>query len=234
MKFEDLATQAGRAAGEVGRQATRPPFDSITRVGRSAALVWLAAGAVGVVLLGAAVLFWPASEAPIPLGPTVTPVFPTTSSAATTTAETLDRVACPVTVPGPEPFSPAAETPEGPPPSYESVWFGSPELWTRIHVNGEYWENLPVAADGSLTQKTFWWREGFSMIEESVPDITVAMEPVAGSGDPVVAPGPATSGGHPELGEFMIVGIQIPGPGCWTITSQHRQATLSYVVWVGG
>ena len=232
MTFEDLAAQAGAAAAEVGRRAHQPPFGSLVAALRRANFAFGAAVATvfALIVVGTAVL-WPGSGPPTPIvGAPETPT--TTIAPPTTVTHTLES--CPVTVPGDEPFIPPSATPEGPPPSYESVWYGTPELWTRIHVEGEVWDALPVAADGTLTQKTFWWREGFDMIEEGQPEITVTMELVGGSAGPITAPGPATSGSHPELGQFMIQGIQIPELGCWRITGEYRGTTLSYVVWADG
>ena len=145
-------------------------------------------------------------------------------------ASTFDRSTCPITLPGDQPFTPVDSTPEGPPASYSSVWYGSPELWTRLGSDGEIWEALPIAADGTLTQKTFWWRQGFSMAEEGQPNITVMIQAV--SGGPAIAFGnPGTSGSNPELGQFMLVGISIPDEGCWKITAEYRGSTVSYVTW---
>jgi hypothetical protein len=32
----------------------------------------------------------------------------------------------------------------------------------------------------------------------------------------------------------MLVGVEIPTPGCWKISGQYRGAEVSYVVWVPG
>ena len=36
----------------------------------------------------------------------------------------------------------------------------------------------------------------------------------------------------PDLGTFMLVGVQLPEPGCWRLTARYEDARLSYVVWV--
>jgi hypothetical protein len=30
----------------------------------------------------------------------------------------------------------------------------------------------------------------------------------------------------------MLVGVEIPEPGCWRVTADYRNASLSYVVWI--
>ena len=250
MRFDELASRAGKAAAGVGRRAERPSFGQVLAARRRALIAgWLTSVAVVVAVVGAALL-WPARGAnPTPAAG---PITTTTSDPATTptsapesTTTTLGaegaisitdggREACPVTLPGDEPFTPASDTPEGPPLSYQSVWYGTPELWTRLNHQGEEWNNLPVGSDGSLTQKTFWWRDGYSMSDEPRPDITVTLDHLNGSSPSVEVGGPGTNGGHPDLGEFMIVGLEIPQSGCWRITAKYRGTTLSYVAWAAG
>ena len=82
-------------------------------------------------------------------------------------------------------------------------------------------------------EKTFWWSESFSLMRELEPDITVTAEHLDGSA-PKVEAEPGTNGSHPDLGDFMLVGLELPQPGCWKLTAQYKEATLSYVVWVSG
>lgn len=191
------------------------------------------------------VLLWPgpgsvSSPAAVDTTPTTLATTPTTAAATTTLGDGTvpgviagGREACPVTAPGDSPFTPESEVPDGPPPSYEAVWFGTPELWTMVQSQGQDWIGLPVGADGSLTQKTFWWSDDFVLSEELEPDITVTAERLDGSAPTLEAGGPGTHGTHPVQGNFMIVGLEIPEEGCWRITAEYRDTTLSYVAWVG-
>ncbi len=229
MRFDELASRAGKTASDIGRRAERPPFTVLLRERlRRTWFAGLAAAAAVVVLgFGTVLLFSePASVEPL--------------AAAETTTTTLSgsipaggREACPVTEPGEVPFSPTSEAPEGPPELYDAVWFGTPELWTMVDHDGQVWPDLPVGDDGSLTQKTFWWAEGYVFDEEPEPAITVTAEHLDGSAPTVQAGGPGTNGTHPDLGSFMLVGLEIPEEGCWRVTAEYREATLSYVVWVG-
>lgn len=89
MRFDELASKAGKAAADVGRRADRPAIGAILAARRRALIAgWLATGAVVVFIVGAALL-WPASGAPsLPdAGPPVTSATasPTTTTLPTTT-----------------------------------------------------------------------------------------------------------------------------------------------------
>ena len=229
MDFEELASKAGRRAADIGRQAERPSFPAVRRerilrtlfAGLATASVFIALG-FGVFVL------WPEQGS---VAPAAAPGTATTSTVESTVAGGRD--ACAVTEPGDNPFTPASESPDGPPALYDSAWYGTPDLWTMVDVDGQVWSGLPVGEDGSLTQKTFWFASGYVFDEEPAPDIVVTAEQLDGPAPTVRAGGPGTNGTHPDLGSFMLVGLEIPGEGCWEITAEYRGATLSYVAWVG-
>lgn len=241
MRFDELASKAGKAAANVGRRAERPPFARVLDRHRSRVLIagWSTAAVAVMAILGV-VLLWPGPGSELP--PAAVDTTQTTiMSESTTLAERVEpgvieggREACPITAPGDSPFTPESEVPDASPPSVEAVWFGTPELWTFVQSQGQDWTGLPVGADGSLTQKTFWWSDDFVISEELDPDITVTGERLDGSALTVKAGGPGTHGTNPEQGSFMIVGLEIPEEGCWRITAEYRDTTLSYVVWVDG
>lgn len=139
---------------------------------------------------------------------------------------------CPITVPGDGAFTPASEIPEALPSVYDSVWYGTPELWTKVDTNGEVWRDLPVGADGSLTQKLLWWSDHLSSRDSAEITITAdhldELAPtieVRGSG------GASSSPSSPSFGTFMVTGFELPERGCWRITGRYRDASLSFVVW---
>ena len=229
MIFEDLASRAGRAALDIGSGARRPPIGQVVSSRqRTHFAVWATSAVIVISFLALALV---SSD---PTAPAVLVAGPTSS-----TASGADGVvgsgteSCPVTVPTSQHFEPASETPDGPPASYDSVWFGTPDLFTRMHHEGEIWEGLPVAADGTLTQKTFWWREGYQTADDPQPDVIVTLEDLGSAGVTVEADRPGTSGAHAELGQFMIIGLAIPHEGCWRVTAEYRGASLTYVAWAG-
>jgi hypothetical protein len=133
---------------------------------------------------------------------------------------------CPVTRP-PEPrFTPP------PPysryaPSPGEFWYGTDSLWTAIPGDG-VWSALPHNPEG-YTQKVFWWREGYSLGDESHLSVT---------GRRLDAPAPplnvsrATNAFAEDIGSAMLVGVDFPTPGCWEITGRYASAELSFVIWV--
>lgn len=138
------------------------------------------------------------------------------------------QAACPVTSAPQPPFVPSDDTPETPPG--DLFWFGSPSLWTALPPDGA-WPALPHDEHG-LVQKSVWWREGYVAFEETQPDLVVSGRQIDGPAT-FREDGPATHGVSADSGQFMLMGISIPAAGCWEITGQYRDETLSYVVWVG-
>lgn len=234
MNLDELATRAGRAAKDIGSNAERPPLSYVRqRRRRNATVAGLSLATVLAALVVLAASLWP-SEAPAPIAadPTVGPSV-TTSTLTAVGAVATTRDDCPVTGGDGARFTPASETPEGPPASYDAVWHGSPELWTMVYRNDDAWAMLPEAPDGSLTQKTFWWMSDLTSISGPIPDITVTLEPWDDESAAPVVSDDTTTGGHPDIGIFAIVGVQVPTVGCWEVTASYSDSTLSYVVWVG-
>jgi hypothetical protein len=141
---------------------------------------------------------------------------------------TVAAEACAVTRPNP-PF--AAPTPYPPsPPDGRYAWFGTPELWTMLDLDGEIWD----AANTSfpVTQKLFWWSSNWAgMREDQEPALTVVATRLDGPG--TVTTDDATNASAESLGgQAMLAGIEFPTPGCWQLTGQYGDAVLSYVVWI--
>lgn len=141
--------------------------------------------------------------------------------------------ACPLTVPSQPGFVPPGPYPPQPPPLYDAIWYGSAGLWTMLNVNGESWHELPRQGD-ALIQKTLWWREGYSAFDDPAPSISVSGRRLDGPAPRLQTDGPGTNGYREDIGAFMVVGLEIPTPGCWELTARHGDAELSYVVWVSG
>ena len=134
---------------------------------------------------------------------------------------------CPITVPQDPPFVP-------PPPSDHlgsdgEFWFGSSSLWTAVRRNGT-WDGLPLYQGGYI-QKVFWWREGYDRQAEPEPALMVTAERI----DAKALPGEsseATNVSAGDIGVAMLVGLNLPAPGCWKITGNYKEQELSFVVWV--
>lgn len=238
MKFEELASRAGKKASAAGRRSARPSIANViaTRRRRTLVIGWSTATAA-IVLAAGLGLLWSAPDQSAPVAAATTTPPATTTMAVPGYVPALlhgDRDECPVSVPGEGAFIPEAVTPDAPPAEYNSVWHGSSQLWTRVGHEGEIWSRLPVASDGTFTQKTFWWSADIDdMTETPDPDITVTVELLNAAESRSFRGGRATTGSRPDLGVFRIVGLQIPQEGCWEITASFRGATVSYVTWVG-
>jgi hypothetical protein len=226
MTFEALATEAGKTAAAVGRASERPPFHRVLAgYNRRAVIVaWSTVAAIAIVLIGTMSL-WTGSDSDLTPLATLTPLPGST--------EATGEYACPVTIPGDDSFDPVSETPEMEPPDPRARWFGTPELWTSVHPEGEIWEGLPKVADGSLTQKTLWWSEDIVSITDPLPEMEFYAERLDATGQSVTAR-QVTSGGNGDQGVFVIAGFQIPEEGCWRITAEYLGSTVSYVVSVPG
>jgi hypothetical protein len=146
-------------------------------------------------------------------------------------ASSAEPSTCPVTVPARAGFVPPEPYPPEPP--FEEVWYGTPDLWTNLDPHGQVWSDLPLGKDGSVGDKTLWWSENFS---------TAANEDFTGNADihltAVRLDGPAATvvekHGVPsfnrDIGNFMLVGLVLPKPGCWEVRARYEGAELAYVL----
>jgi len=214
--FEEVANRAGNQASRIGKDAERPTFSRLLaqRRRRNVISAWSAA-AVATLSIALVILVWPSMGISNP--------------AATSPTLTGVPASCPVTVPGRSAFTPASETPEGPPSVYDEVWYGTPQLWTMINPQGEVNSKRWLEGD-----RTFWWSEEYS--PDNPGEFTITAEQIDGPTSTVRVSEPAGSGFSP----FMVqpthesvthVGIALPEPGCWRLTAEYKGATLSYVIW---
>lgn len=103
-----------------------------------------------------------------------------------------------------------------------SRWFGTPDLWTSLPVDGLFVE-----------RKSIWWSQHY--MDSGVnpnPDINVRMTQLDGDG--VVFSEGGTNGTTRTDGLFMIAHapLEPPSPGCWQISAEFEGHTLTYVVHV--
>jgi hypothetical protein len=153
---------------------------------------------------------------------------PTTNGAPDRTYIPSGLANCPLTKPVP-PFTP----PPAPGADYDlsegTAWYGTARLWTWLKTDGEIWSSLPVSAAGR-SQKTFWWREGYSVHADPSPPIGVSGKRLDGPGRFGFGP-PGTNAAFGQ-GAAMLVGIVIPEAGCWEITARYGSDALTIVVFV--
>jgi hypothetical protein len=140
---------------------------------------------------------------------------------------------CRVTLPADGRFAPPQPYPAEPDGEGAfSFWFGTEKLWTVLPTD-RTWRGLRPysSAETSLRQKLYWWRAGYNWKTEKQPPLKVTGRRLDGVAPPFQA---SAKNGYREEDwkSFMVVGIDIPTPGCWEITGHYKGQDLSFVVWV--
>ncbi len=152
---------------------------------------------------------------------------PAPTEDATEKPQLTGAESCPITEPPTPAFVPPKPYPETPPGG--SFWYGTNNLWTDVQNNG-IWHSLPKS-DVGYGNKIALWHEGYSQAAEPEPEITLSARQL--DGNAVVEPHlHGTNAYHPDYGQFMMTGIELPASGCWEITAEYRKTTLAFVVWV--
>ena len=154
----------------------------------------------------------------------VTGVFARSAAGAQRPAVAPDS--CPVTLSPVRPFTPPVPYPALP-PSADRFWYGSEALWVMPRVDGT-WRGLRT--DHGFRDKLFVWRVGFDGRKEQKPKLAVTAKRIDGDA-PVFTRSTATNAYHPSFGWAMLTGVEIPNAGCWKLSLQYREDTLSFVVW---
>lgn len=135
--------------------------------------------------------------------------------------------ACPVTR-STSGFAPPGFTAEYP---YEGEgWYGSAALWTAVPRDGR-WHSLPYDAAHGYTQKVVFWAEGYDWQQEPLPELILRGRRLDGDAPDLITDH-ATNGFHPDLGSFILTGVEIPTAGCWEFEAAYGDAALRFVVWV--
>jgi hypothetical protein len=123
-----------------------------------------------------------------------------------------------------------------PPPPYAPVapfrgrfWYGTEALWAMPSADG-LWHGL-VTPQG-IGNKVFWWSREWDWRHDMKPELTVTARRLDADA-PSVRVSPATNAHNAaDIHHAMLVGLNIPMPGCWELTGEYKGHTLSYVVWV--
>ncbi len=130
---------------------------------------------------------------------------------------------CPVTAPPEPPFVPPDPYPAIPPNAGE-FWYGTEALWTALPGSGA-WGQL------ARGEKFFWWSADYILKDELVPELTVTARRLDAAA-PEFATSEATNASHASFGTAMLVGVELPTPGCWEITGTYKGESVSLVVFV--
>src|SRR5262249_32161378 len=114
----------------------------------------------------------------------------------------------------------------------EQFWFGTDRLWTGLPMNGKL-QGFPVdtgSGHPTISEKLFWWRQGYDARTEPRPKLTVTGERIDSPAPPLEV-SPATNAIMRQTSS-MLVGVGFPTIGCWQITGRYEGNELTYVIWV--
>jgi hypothetical protein len=125
-----------------------------------------------------------------------------------------------------------------PPPPYPTkagdgrFWFGTDRLWTNLPENGIL-RGLPddmTSAHPTISEKLFWWRQGYDARVEARPKLRVAGKRLDSAAPrPEVSP---TTNAFTQHTAAMLVGIGFPTVGCWQVTGRYEDDELTFIIWV--
>ena len=103
------------------------------------------------------------------------------------------------------------------------VWYGSDDLWTAIPVDGN-WGQL------ARGEKVFWWSVTYENgIKDPSPALTVRARRLDHMSESVIG-GRATNAYHPDFQWAMLTGVSVSEYGCWEVSGQYGNTSLSFVV----
>ncbi len=104
------------------------------------------------------------------------------------------------------------------------------DLWTDIPNDGR-WHTLPYTEGKGYTQKVVFWNAGYDWQSNPKPQLRLTGRRLDGNA-PLIGTTHATNGYHPDVGAFILTGVEIPTPGCWELTGSYEGTELTFVVWV--
>lgn len=106
-------------------------------------------------------------------------------------------------------------------PSPNHFWFGTDRLWTSLPADG-IWGAVP-GSNRTYREKLFYWRAGYDARLEQ-PLLTVTGIRLDAPAPPLAADEHANGGWNQPDKPFIVVGINLPTPGCWKITGTYKGA----------
>jgi hypothetical protein len=147
------------------------------------------------------------------VGPLPTATAPPTPTSAPAPTPYPIPASCPVTLPNGNP-------PPGQPPY--PTHHGNGQLWTNLLPDGVLVPPENIRPDGKLTYNWWWWRGQTGQLTitgRQLDDLTVP--PLEAE----IIPGFGNSG-------YQDSWLIFPGEGCWEVTGQVGDSTLTFVTWV--
>jgi hypothetical protein len=205
----------------------------VLRLVRVSGVLATVAGLAVTVLVMASVLAADAPRQPASIGPASAGESPEPSVTPSPEPSAVPQGTgdCPVTIPPQPGFVPPKPFPPQLPDLYQSVWYGTAELWTMLSPEGEIWELPYKDADGTMGDKMLWWTTTHPAEQEPSPLIIITGRRLDRPGSFETGTGGPCCTFREDIGSFMVMGIEIPA-GCWELTARYGEAQLSYVMLV--
>ena len=122
----------------------------------------------------------------------------------------------------PFPYTPLA-------PIANRFWYGTDELWAMPASDG-VWRG--VESPEGVYNKVFCWSTRWDWRTDHQPDLSVTVQALDGSVSPVTMHGATNAHNKDDIKHAMLVAVGLPTRGCWQITGECKEQSLSYVVWV--
>jgi hypothetical protein len=106
-------------------------------------------------------------------------------------------------------------------------WFGTDRLW--VMAPASVWTGISTSRDEPVFRnKIAWWRQGYDWRSQPKPRLRIRGRRLDRSAKPLSA---TVSNAGATL-PYMMSLIEVPTFGCWEITGQYDDDTLTFVVWV--
>ena len=154
-----------------------------------------------------------------------------TSVALSQAAAAEDEAAIPETCPVTRSTAATQFTP--PPPSRamdpgsRMFWYGSDALYTHLSTDGR-WRG--IKSPRGTRDKLFWYRKDPEWLTENPYQLKVTYRQLTETG-PTFTVGRVTNA---IMGEevAMLLMLELPTRGCWEVTTNYKDAHVSFVTWV--
>ena len=111
-----------------------------------------------------------------------------------------------------------------------SFWYGSESLWTSLREDGR-WHGLYRSDLRAHRNKVMLFRKGFDSSSEHRPPLVVTARRLDGPSLQVTTSERASGAFNENTGPMIMTAIDVPDPGCWSLSAQYAdERPLIFVV----
>jgi hypothetical protein len=133
-------------------------------------------------------------------------------------------------------------TPYSPPPPFDeeklspsTFWFGTDRLFIALNEQMTWWWEPRAPGHESdeypRTTKLFFGHAGYNPYLENFPKLTITGRRLDGPAPALFVNEASNALGKGSTGA-MVTAFYVPAAGCWEITGEYQDESLSFVVWV--